>query len=242
MRCVDCDIDLGPATNKDNFARCSPCFRKAFPPFVNSHERIQELLEHNTYALALVSTSLTKALADSAQALAIARSVRITSPEVLDWAGGATKHAKDWIDFLDGEREKLTKPLLEEKRLADDAYMPAIKNWRETERVLKAGVGEYHLAQRREQERVMRESAQVYQAGGIPTAPVPVVVSTEGVGIRERWDFEIVDARLVPHELCSPDTYKIEAARGMYMGDTGTEPPPIPGVRFFKTANVRVTR
>lgn len=41
-------MDLGPATNKDNFARCSPCFRKAFPPIVNSHERIQELLEHNT--------------------------------------------------------------------------------------------------------------------------------------------------------------------------------------------------
>ncbi len=179
--------------------------------------------------------------AESAQALAISRDARVTSPEALDWATGATKHAKDWIDYLDAEREKLNRPLLDEKARVDEVFMPAIKNWREVERVLKAGMGSYHLAQRAEQERVMRESAAVYQQGGTPIAPVPVVVQGEGIGVRETWQFEITNANLVPRELCSPDPSKIEVARSMWMQGAG-EPPAIPGVRFFKAADVRVRR
>lgn len=184
---------------------------------------------------------LAQATTESAQALAIARDAQVRSPEALEWAGGATKHAKDWIDYLDAEREKLTRPLLDQKNKVDDVFMPAIKNWREVERDLKSKIGQYHGAQRAEQERVMRESAQVYAQGGIPTQIVPVVVSTEGVGVRETWDFEIVSPMLVPRELCSPDPAKIESRRQVEMANTN-EPPNIPGLRFFKTQQVRVTR
>lgn len=184
---------------------------------------------------------LAQATTESAQALAIARDAQVRSPEALEWAGGATKHAKDWIDYLDAEREKLTRPLLDQKNKVDDVFMPAIKNWREVERDLKSKIGQYHGAQRAEQERVMRESAQAYAQGGIPTQIVPVVVSTEGVGVRETWDFEIVSPMLVPRELCSPDPAKIESRRQVEMANTN-EPPNIPGLRFFKTQQVRVTR
>lgn len=184
---------------------------------------------------------LAQATHESAQALAIARDAQVRSPEALEWAGGSTKYAKDMIDYLDAEREKLTRPLLDQKNKVDEVFMPAIKNWREVERDLKSKIGQYHGAQRAEQERVMRESAQVYQQGGIPVAPVPVVVSTDGVGVREAWSFEIVNPVLVPRELCSPDPEKIELRRAVVMS-TSNEPPSIPGIKFYRTTQVRVTR
>jgi len=184
---------------------------------------------------------LTQATQESSYALQEVRKTQITCPEVLDWASGTTKFAKDWIDYLDGEREKLTKPLNEEKRAVDDAFMPAIKNWRAVEADLKSKMGAYYLAQRQAQEQAMRQSAQVYQQGGIPVEPIPVVVQAEGVGVRELWDFEITNPVLVPRELCSPDPEKIELRRQVTMADSN-EPPNIPGVRFFKTAQVAVRR
>ena len=76
----------------------------------------------------------------------------------------------------------------------------------------------------------------VAQAGQQPPPPLP---SIEGVGVREGWDFKVINEGLLPPEFLVPDAKKIRAAMKDQMTEEG--PFAIPGVKFFRKTTLVVT-
>lgn len=177
---------------------------------------------------------------ESLEALALLRVLAIASPADYDFAGNMVKHVKAQLNALDSRRKEITQPLLQAKRSVDDLFAPVIKNLEESERVLKSKIGAYVASQERARVRAMQASALEYQAGGTPTLVIPEPARTQGVTVKELWDYEVTDPTLVPRDLCSPDRLLILSR---IQGKGPNDPPEtIPGIRLFLGTSVVVRK
>jgi phosphoenolpyruvate carboxylase len=117
---------------------------------------------------------------------------------------------------------------------------------REAERAAQAAI------QAEEQARALADAALLEQQGqpelaasvveaALTATPAPIVIpsdlpKTDGVAIVERWDFEVLNARLVPAEYLMVDEKKVGAVVRAMKGETR-----IPGIRVFAVKGERVT-
>jgi hypothetical protein len=120
---------------------------------------------------------------------------------------------------LGWQQEEDRKRRLEEDRLRAE----------ELKRAEDARIAE---AERLEAEGRIKQAEAVIAA---PIAPAPIVLPTtvpksDGVSVRETWTMRIVNASLVPRELCIPDEKALNAmARTRRQAAVGT----VPGVEFY---------
>lgn len=79
-----------------------------------------------------------------------------------------------------------------------------------------------------EQERIRSEAA-AKEAAIVNAAPAPIEKPrTEGISIREDWDFEVVEAKLIPREFLMVDEVKLRKYAKTMKADAS-----VSGVRFF---------
>jgi hypothetical protein len=145
-----------------------------------------------------------------------------TEKKVLDPLNKAKVHLATTIGVYQQEQERLRQQ--EEAKLREKAR-------REAEDKVLATAQELHAeGKTAEAEAVLNEQIET------PTVVAPATVQdVEGVSIRERWTFRIVDENKVPREYCSPDPVKI---RGMVTAQRGLTK--IPGVEVFQEAKAVV--
>ena len=158
---------------------------------------------------------------------------QIDSDSDLAWAAERLKDAKVRFNELEAQRTAITGPLLTAKVGVDGLFKPLTTALSQAEQILKMKIAAF--TQRREDERrqVMAASAAEHAAGGIPTAIIPAPAQATGISVRKVWDFEVLDAAVVPRHLCIPDPKLIEA-----LIPKEGEPPQVPGVRFFQRDQV----
>ena len=171
--------------------------------------------------------------------LALWQTFQCTSPEHAQFLGEELVKVKTQVKALEGEKEKVTKPLWRAYKDVGDWFAPALKALSSLEATMKGKLGDWDRAQRAEQAKALAAASVQFQAGqheaglalmqAVPETPV----ATKGVSTRSVWTYEITDPDLVPRELCSPDPRKIQAAVDQGLRST-------PGVRIYETSEVRV--
>lgn len=193
-----------------------------------------------------------------AQAMLRAASVyQITNDDLRDAAVEDLKAVKRRMADLDKQRKAITKPLDDAKKGVMDLFRAPVEWLEQAESTLKRAIAAYEHEQRRlrlqaeaeardlamkEQARLAAEARAAEAAGKTEEAlemreqahvmPVAMVAAPApkmaGVSMREDWDFEIIDASLLPREYLIADEKKI---RGVVKALK--EASNIPGVRVF---------
>lgn len=163
-------------------------------------------------------------------------SMHVVDAATCEMATDLVRKAREAHKALDDQRTTITGPLLEAKRAADDLFRGPLRALEEIQSILRARIGTYATAQKALAEAAMARSAETLAAGAIPTEIIPSPVEVAGLSVRETWDYEIVDATLVPGYLCSPDHVKIRRVLDRSGDIVGT----IPGLRIYRKGAVTV--
>lgn len=168
---------------------------------------------------------------------------------------------------VDDERKRITTPLDQAKRAAQDHFRPALSFLEQAETVLKGCMAKYAAAERekrlqaerlaleaarREQDKLEKRAERAETQGKVEQAEAlreqasmvgavaPVVVppaKTEGITLRTRWDFRIVDANALPREYLMPDEKKIAGVVRAMKAETR-----IAGVEVLEVQDVAARR
>jgi hypothetical protein len=133
----------------------------------------------------------------------------------LDALGGA-------ILSFDSKAERERQAAIHEaQRIEDEARILADKALKKVEALEKNGDNEGAA-------RVANEGQIKIDAVLAKAPEVPEAVKTEGLGQRDHWTFEVIDAKLIPREYLMPDEVKIGRTVRNMKGDAS-----IAGVRVF---------
>jgi hypothetical protein len=178
---------------------------------------------------------------------ALLKDIKTFRQRITDLLGDAIKKAHATHKALTTQRKKLDGPL-------DNA-----------ERIIKGKVSTYQLAEQRrlneERERLAAEARKAEEtkrlahaealadagdnAGAdrvldqpLVVAPVPVVAApkVEGVSVRERWTYRIVDEALIPRNYLTVDEKRLGQLARSTKGTVN-----VPGVEFYNAASVAVS-
>lgn len=188
-------------------------------------------------------------LAEQIQAVAVldtAGAARVT--EMLTLAAVTQKRVEE-------ARRSITDPLKRQAKDIEDAVRPLVSA---LETLIQTGKAKVITWQRGERDRVERErqererqerealaaaQAQAVETGGpvaVAAVPPPVQDAPRGVrtdygtaSLTQTWDFEVVDASLIPAAFLIPNE---QAIRGAVRGGTRS----IPGVRIFQRDGIAV--
>lgn len=184
-------------------------------------------------------TQLAHQAEQTTKLLALWQTFQCTTPEAAQFLGEELVKVKTQVKALEGEKERVTKPLWRAYKDVGDWFAPALKALAGLEAAMKGKLGDWDRAQRAEQARALQEASRKFQAGkheaglalmqAVPETPV----ATKGVSTRSVWTYEIQSPDLVHRGYCSPDPKKLQAAV-----DAGARD--IPGVRIYETSEVRV--
>lgn len=199
----------------------------------------KHLQEHSVTDTAIVQASVqeeaTNEAVDASEALASIKGFEIVDNDTLEFAAEILADVKGKNNRLEEMKHTATKPMNEALKAVRSWFAPAQNHYAEAEVILKNKIAAYH----REIE-VKRAAAiaKIDDAADSPTITIALAELgqaqkpvTQGVSVTEVWDFEIVNASLLPREFLMPDEKKIKAAS---VG-AGLE---IPGVRRFKKSRV----
>lgn len=182
-----------------------------------------------------VQQEVTNEAVDAADALASIRTFEIVDSDTLDFAAEILADVKGKNNRLEEMKHQATKPMNEALKAIRSWFAPAQNHYAEAEVILKNKIAAYH----REIE-AKRQAALVKIDDAADSKTITVALAelgqaqkpvTQGVSVTEVWDYEIVDASLLPREFLMADEKKIKAAS---VG-AGLE---IPGVRRFKKSRV----
>ena len=151
---------------------------------------------------------------------------------------------KRWLDRAIAVRDILKKKvadfLQEQDRIRWDAQRKATLAKKQVEAETWKGVDRAHELIREgkldEVDQVTTESAKKIEAIQAAAPVVPEKVVAEGSYLREDWDFEVVDAKLVPDEFKLIDEKKLRGVVKFMKDQTN-----IPGIRAFSKKTL-VTR
>lgn len=187
--------------------------------------------------------------AETAVVVADARAIEITDQDSLDFAAlyltdgikPALKRIAATFDPIDTAQKAARKITIAERKKLEGPLL-------EAERIIKTSIGDYQLEQQRvaaaeeaERIRVAREEAEARQleeaaaleeAGheeaaieklAAPAVPVvvekPAAPKAEGVSVRTKPDFRIIDASAIAPEYLKPDEVKIRKIVGAFGAD-----------------------
>lgn len=184
--------------------------------------------------------SLVQEAAEAKDALAMIEAFKIAEQGDYDFANEALGDAKSAWKRLEKQKKEATKLLNDALKTIRGWFKPAQDFYAQAERILKAKIAEAHRRAQEEQDRALREAQEAHQAGDAAAVREAMVQSqaseieqASNVSIIKTWDFEIVDAGLLPREYLVPNE---TAIRGVVksLGDNAN----IPGVRVFKTDTV----
>lgn len=159
------------------------------------------------------------------------------------WADAKTKSYAAYKTILD-TINSFIKPLQEAKKVVGQkAY-----TWKRTEdeKRRQEEVRLQEEARKKEEEKRLQEASQLAAEGKeeeadtvleepliVELPKVEPVVKIEKLAMRENWQFEIVDEKIIPREFCVPDKVKIGKTVKILKGDTQ-----IPGVRAYDIGSV----
>lgn len=198
------------------------------------------------------------------------RALEIESDEMLKLAGGWLKTLKGAMKELEAIRQKFVKPLNDHVKWINDQFRPGKRAMEEAEKVLKGKIRLYQVRQDEERRRISHEErrrvaaekaalqAEIERAAEegneeeveqltlreMTTTPAvpPDTPKIDGVHIRRKWDFEVVDKiaflKAVVDGLL-PESYadvNMAAVRKVVRasGDIVT----MPGIRIFEDETV----
>jgi hypothetical protein len=182
---------------------------------------------------------LTQQAEQTTKLLALWQTYQCTSPEHAEFLGQELVKVKTQVKALEGEKEKVTKPLWRAYKDVGDWFAPALKALASLEDTMKGKLGDWDRAQRAAQARALEEASQKFQAGqheaglAIMQAVPETPVATKGVSTRSVWRWSVFDSGTVPREYCEPSTTRINEAVA-----NGVRA--IPGIRIFEDSEVRV--
>lgn len=137
---------------------------------------------------------------------------------------------------LSDQQETILKPLREVERAVREWFRAPLDTYRTIENVLKQRVVDYQKTLRQEKQAAIEAAGReptptaMAQLTALAAPPTPAAIS-----FRKTWDFEIVDANLVPREYLLIDTVAI---RKVGVATQGRQQ--IPGVRFFQKEGAAV--
>lgn len=175
------------------------------------------------------------------------RGLRVTDAGELEQVSGFARELVKKKDALDAERKAAVGPLNEVVKRINGWFKPAIETLTDAERHCKRLIGDYQLRYAEEQRRQFAAAQAAMVAGDMSATTAALAASSAaapsaavGVGVREVWRAEVVDAAAVPREYLIVNEKALGAvARSVPKGGT---PPTIPGVRFSKDTQVSVRR
>jgi len=142
------------------------------------------------------------------------------------------RDVKDRYRVLEEKRKEITVPLNAALKAVNNLFRPPREKFEALEYLLKEKITEY-LARKAQENVVALQAAAVAETSEEATealAAIAPVLPPQGVSVRQVTKFEIVNADLVPRELCSPDPDKIKLAIS-----AGRE---VPGIRIFQEDQV----
>lgn len=162
-------------------------------------------------------------LKDAEEALPEIKSFDILSDDDKDFAADLLREIKGKHKTVEERRKEITVPLNKALRSVNDMFRPVLKALEQSEKLLKGKIVDYVERKEVERRKALVEASQTKDAAKATEALERATITSapEGVNIRYRWVFEVVDPDKVPRELCSPDPKKIGVKK------PGTE---IPGV------------
>lgn len=149
----------------------------------------------------------------------LARSFLVRSHEEYERAGGVLRTVKGEWKRLDDLRKAWTGPLYNVQRSINGAFAGPLGALAEAEQALKTSMAAFDAAQEEARRAAVTETP--------GASPVPFMPEAEGVSVRVRRAFRIVDPDAVPRQFCSPDENLIKA----HLAAGGVEA--IKGVEFF---------
>jgi hypothetical protein len=149
--------------------------------------------------------------ADAEAALPDISSFVIENDDDKEFAAELLREVKAKHRAADDRRKEITVPLNSALRSVNDLFRPALRALEEGERILKVKIAGYLEEREQERRTALAEAAETESASKATEALERAVVSgaPEGMSVRYRWVFEVVDADAVPREFCSPDAKKI---------------------------------
>ena len=190
-------------------------------------------------------------IAESVQVLKVVTAVQY------EQAGEKLKEIKGAQKRLDALRKSFTSPLDQAKSAIMDFFRKPEEKLKQAESVLKRAMDGYYQEQeriareaqarldeeaRKQREKLEAQAAKARESGKVEKANIletkaalvdaPVVVPQQvqmaGQSVRKDWDFQIVDASLIPREYLMPDEMKIRKMVKAFKEDAK-----IPGVKVF---------
>jgi hypothetical protein len=173
--------------------------------------------------------------------LGIVEGYSISEKAEFDAAGELLLLVKRRYKEFEALRVSMVKPLNDQVSGVNAQFRPGLNRLGTIEARLKGMMGQYTLAQREEQQRLLQAAAEASRArtaGDLALAlrqqaNEVVTPQKDGVTITKVWDWELLDAAPVPREYLSVDPTKLNAAVKAGVRE-------IPGVRIFETSKVVV--
>lgn len=171
------------------------------------------------------------------------RGFEIASQADLEVAGKALIEVKARWGQLEEKKRAVVDPINKSLKELRSWFKPPQDYYAECEQILKGKIAAYHQDRGRDNQAAMNEAGEAHRAGdaaGVSEAlaKIDLPEKTEGVSLRETWDFEVINADLVPREYLAVDLAAVR--RAMQAEVAAGHEPVVPGVRFFKKTGVAV--
>ncbi len=137
----------------------------------------------------------------------------LTAPEHVGWANECAHRCAEIQKTTDAERKLNVGPL---NKLVDEvnaSYMPRVKQAERLKKLLGQLIAAYTDAQEAARRAQFQLAAAAHQAGDHHASAVALVAASqataatkvEGLGVKKKWSYRIVNASIVPRSHCIPD-------------------------------------
>lgn len=175
----------------------------------------------------------------------VSRLHALETVEEEQWAAKQRDLSAEREKALDAWRKELKEPSLQACRDVDDAFRPALEEERKVQAVIKRLQEQAALARVERQEALAAEVQAAAASGDHAAAEAALArlgdaVYIEGASEKQVWLFEVTDAGLVERHLCEPSEKLIQTELDRRVQIFGN-PPPVPGIRFYKGVKVNRT-
>ena len=183
-------------------------------------------------------TELVVERASAEELLTLVRDMPIESQDDLDLAAEALAKAKGEFKRLEAKKQLVTGPLNKSLVEVRSWFKPTQDFYAAVESILKKKIADYHTVCARLNQLAVEQAAAAHasnNSAGISEAlsTIQVPEKVQGLGLRQTWDFEVVDIALVPHEYLFVNETAVRAAMKQNASKDGV-PEPISGIRFLE--------
>lgn len=175
--------------------------------------------------------------------LSLIETLNILTQDDYDMMGEVLIEVKKRHNVLEGKKRAATDPLNSSLNEIRSWFNPVQAYYLKCEAILKAKIAGYEEARAKANQEAVDAVGQAMADGGdeadvdAALAQVNVAEKPKGISTRMVWDFEIINADLLPRDYLVIDTTKIRKVMQLSAAHDGT-PEPIPGVRFFQKTTV----